>query len=158
MLCGLHDATWHWLETQPDIDAKKIIVSGWSLGAAVAVDLAVRKPVAGLAMFSPFTSMKALGSHLYPFLPVGLALKHHFDSLKKIPHVTTCPIVIGHGVEDNLIPYYMSDQLAAAAKAPIIARIRGRKTQHNDFLLGNADEQVLSALRDLIRRANQQSR
>ncbi len=147
------DAAWDWLEQQPDIDHHKIIVSGWSLGAAVAVDLAAHKPVAGLAMFSAFTSMKALGSHLYPFLPVGLALKHHFDSIKKIPRIT-CPIVIGHGVEDNLIPYYMSDELFAAAKDHIIVRIRAEKTMHNDFLL-NADVQVKDALSKLIARANQ---
>ena len=146
------DAAWEWLQHQPDVDGRKVIAVGWSLGAAMAVDLAARKPAAGLAIFSAFTSMAAEGRYHYPFLPVGLMLKHRFESLQKIPRVT-CPIVIGHGVKDTIVPYYMSDQLAAAAKAPIIARIRAEKTEHNDFLL-NADEQVQKALGALIDRAN----
>jgi uncharacterized protein len=146
------DAAWQWMETQPTIDQHKIIVAGWSLGAAVAVDVAARKPVAGLAMFSAFTSMANMGSHLYPFLPVHTVLKHRFENLQKIPNVS-CPIVIGHGVVDNMIPYYMSDELAKAAKAPIIARIRAEGTSHNDFL-PLADEQVNAALKQLVDHAN----
>jgi pimeloyl-ACP methyl ester carboxylesterase len=147
------DAAWQWTETQPQIDHHKIIVAGWSLGAAVAVDMAARKPVAGLAMFSAFTSMADMGSHLYPFLPVHTILKHRFENLQKIPKVA-CPIVLGHGVVDNMIPYSMSDELAKAAKAPIIARIRAEGASHNDFL-ALADDQVIAALQQLVDHAGQ---
>ena len=146
------DAAWEWLQHQPDVDGKKVIAVGWSLGAAVAVDLAARQPVAGLAIFSAFTSMADEGRYHYPFLPVGLLLKHRFESLQKIPKVT-CPIVIGHGLSDNVIPYAMSDQLAAAAKAPIVARISAPETYHNDFM-SNADAEIRAALTKLMRRAN----
>jgi len=145
------DAAWEWLQHQPDVDGRKVIAVGWSLGAAVAVDLAARQPVAGLAMFSAFSSMKALGSHYYPYVPVGLALKHHFANVDKIPRVT-CPIVIGHGVQDDIVPYAMSDKLVAAARVPVV-RIRAEDTRHNDFLL-NADERVCAELVKLIAQAN----
>jgi uncharacterized protein len=144
------DAVWQWLQSQPGVDGRKIIVTGWSLGAAVAVDLAARQPVAGLATFSGFTSMNALVAHLYPFIPNTLVTLH-FNSLEKMPRVT-CPIVIGHGIDDDMIPFAMSDQLAAAAKGPIVARIRAPHTRHNDFL-DNADEQVIAALTRLVEHA-----
>ena len=40
-----------------DVDAKKVMAVGWSLGSGVAMDVAYRKPVAGLATFSAFTSL-----------------------------------------------------------------------------------------------------
>ena len=63
------DAAYEHLLTRADIDKNKIIIAGWSLGGAVAIDLASRKPAAGLATFSSFTSMAGMGHNLYPFLP-----------------------------------------------------------------------------------------
>ncbi len=126
------DAAYAWLPTRTDVDKSRIIAGGWSLGAAVAVDLASRKPTAGVMMLSPFTSMVDMGKHLYPFLPVSTLLKHRFESLRKIPNVH-CPIMIGHGAADDMIPAAMTEQLAAAAGGPADKFIVPRAS-HNDFV------------------------
>ena len=127
------DAAYDWLAHSSEADASKIIVGGWSLGAAVAADLAVRKPVAGLMMLSPFTSAADMAAVHFPFLPTGLLLKHHFENLKKIPQVKV-PILIGHGTLDDIVPFEMSKRLAAAATAPVV-HVEVPGAYHNDFLI-----------------------
>jgi len=143
------DAAFEYLKTRPDIDHTKIIPAGWSLGAAIACDLAVRKQaegVAGLMLVSPFTSLDDQAAHLYPFVPVGLLLKHHFRSIEKIPAFRQ-PLLLIHGEEDNIIPVAMSGRLQAAATAsPKVTRVVIPGVQHNDIYAVGSKE-VLDAMR-----------
>jgi pimeloyl-ACP methyl ester carboxylesterase len=141
------DAAYAWLASSPDVDSQKIIVGGWSLGAAVAADLAVRRPVAGLMMFSAFTSLADVAGQLYPFLPVRWLLKHRFESLAKLPQFKG-PTLIAHGDEDDLAPYAMSERLAKAA-AGQVTHLRIEGAGHNDFWSVGAN-QILAATGRLI--------
>jgi uncharacterized protein len=126
------DAAFAHLQGRKDINAKKILAAGWSLGGAVAIDLASRKPVAGLIAFSTFTSMAEMSRRSFPFLPATLLLRHRFDSEAKMSHLT-CPILLGHGRRDEIVPVTMLDRLAAAAtKAPVMKFIVD-DAGHNDF-------------------------
>jgi Arc/MetJ-type ribon-helix-helix transcriptional regulator len=51
------DAAYNYLLTRNDVDQSRIVATGWSLGAAVAIDLATRRHVAGLVTFSAFTNI-----------------------------------------------------------------------------------------------------
>ena len=53
---------------------------GASLGAAVAVTLAVERPPRALILRSPFTSLSDMGRVHYPLLPTGALLRDRFDS------------------------------------------------------------------------------
>jgi uncharacterized protein len=113
------DAVYDHLLTRTDINPKKIIAAGWSLGAAVAIDLASRREVIGLAAFSGFTSISDMANNFYPRLPIpSFVIKYRFDNAKKITEIK-CPIFIGHGQRDTLIPCVMSEQLARAAAGPV---------------------------------------
>ncbi len=126
------EAAYQWLVEQPDIDASRIIVGGWSLGAAVAAEIASRHETAGLMMLSPFTSMVDMGRRMYPILPVNKFLRHRFETLRKIADIH-CPILIGHGTDDDLIPAAMSEALAKAAPGSVdIFMVPGAR--HNDFI------------------------
>jgi uncharacterized protein len=125
------DAFYEHLCKRPDVNPKKIVAMGWSLGGAVAIDLASRKPVAGLVAYSSFTSMSDLALRHYPYLPAPLLLIHRFESRRKIAGIR-CPILIGHGKRDELVPYAMSDVLAAAAGGPV-TRFSEENADHNDF-------------------------
>lgn len=124
-------AAYDHLKARSDIDPKRIVACGWSLGGAVAIDLAAREPVAGLITFCTFTSMVDMARSHYPFLPVGLLLRHRFQSESKVRRVTV-PFLIGHGDSDEIIPFSMARRLQNAAGGPVtFLEVRG--AGHNDF-------------------------
>jgi uncharacterized protein len=123
-------AAYDWLTHDPRVDPKKIIDGGWSLGGAVAIDLAAREPAAGLFTCSAFTSMGDAGQRLYPYLPVKLLLKHHFVNIEKIPRIK-CPTILAHGRDDTLVPFSMCGELAGAAGGAV-TQIPIDGAGHND--------------------------
>jgi fermentation-respiration switch protein FrsA (DUF1100 family) len=132
------DLAYQYLVDRGDIAVDKIVATGWSLGAAVAIDLAIRKPLAGLATFSAFTSIPAMARLFTRGVPVGFLLKSRFNNLAKIPTVN-CPILMAHGTQDRMIPLAMLDKLAGAAKSKVtVVRVEG--ADHNDlFEVGGED-------------------
>jgi fermentation-respiration switch protein FrsA (DUF1100 family) len=141
------DAGWDYLMQRRGIDRRKVVAVGWSMGAAVAIDLARRKPVAGLAMFNAFTDLPAMAHQLFPYLPTSLLLKYRFDNLAKIREID-CPIFICNGEMDSLVPPGMSDELATAARMPV-TRLRIRTADHNSIFTAEP-ETVWPALRKFV--------
>ncbi|MGD0388976.1 MAG: alpha/beta hydrolase [Tepidisphaeraceae bacterium] len=91
------DTAYDYVLSRGDIDAKKIVPVGWSLGAAAAMDLASRRPVAGLVTISAFTSLRDMAHQTIPWLPTSLLLKYRFDNVGKLAGIS-CPILIIHGI------------------------------------------------------------
>ena len=112
------EAAYHYLTETLHVPPAQIVVSGWSLGAAIAIDLAASKRVAGLLVLSAFTNLPEQAHAMLPWVPkslVRLFIKERFDNLSKIGQVR-CPIFIGHGVQDELVPFAMAERLAQAAR------------------------------------------
>ncbi len=105
-----------WLNSK-GIESKKIILYGESLGTGIAVELAQKNIFNSIILESPFTSMAKTAKIYYPYLPVNLLLKDKYDSINKI-HKITKPILIMHGVKDDLVPYIMSVELFNKANEP----------------------------------------
>jgi fermentation-respiration switch protein FrsA (DUF1100 family) len=95
----------------------EIILYGESLGTGVAVQVAAEKPVAGVILDSPFTSIVERAGQLYPWLPVGLLLQDRYESIRHIRDVHV-PIFILHGEADEVVPADMGRRLFAAANEP----------------------------------------
>jgi fermentation-respiration switch protein FrsA (DUF1100 family) len=125
------DAMYDYLLTRPDIDPQRIVPVGWSLGAAVATDLASRRPVAGLVIFSAFTSMPDMAQITVPFLPARWLVRYRFDNLAKLPTLR-CSIFQGHGTHDEIVPFAMSQRLAAVAAPGSLTRLE-IDSGHNDL-------------------------
>jgi len=123
------DAAWSYLQTRPEVDMKKIIVVGWSLGAGAAIDLASREPVMGLATMNAFTSLSAMAQKILPWVPTSLLLKYRFDNLTKIALIH-CPVLIVNGKQDVLVPPAMSAALAKNAGGPV-TRLVVESADHN---------------------------
>jgi pimeloyl-ACP methyl ester carboxylesterase len=125
------DAAYDFLLTRNEVDRKRIVAAGWSLGAGVAIDLAARRPVAGLATFSAFTNTDHMSQRIRSRLPAGFTLISRFDNQSKIGLVP-CPIFMVHGTDDALVPIDMLDSLVKSAKSKVTA-LRLEGTGHNDL-------------------------
>ena len=53
----------------------------------------------------------------YPYLPVSLLLKDRYNSINKIDKITK-PVLIMHGMKDDIVPYVMSVELFNKANKP----------------------------------------
>jgi len=121
-------------------------VYGHSLGGAVAIEVARHNPdVAGLILEATFTSISDMAhQYAWGWLPVGLVLTQHFDSLEKIADVDA-PTLFIHGRQDRLVPPSMSEQLYAAAKGPKqLLLIDG--AGHSNIAWSGAFDQVQTAV------------
>jgi hypothetical protein len=96
---------------------QQIVVWGESLGSGVAVALAAEKPVGRVILEAPFTSAAAVGAKHYWYVPVRLLMTDQFRSDARIGKVTA-PLLILHGVKDQVVPYAMGEQLFALANKP----------------------------------------
>jgi len=100
-----------------DIDAQSIVAMGRSLGSGVAVHLAANRRVAGVILISPYDSVRSLAKAFYPYLPVGLLLKHPFDSLSRAGALGS-PLLCLAAENDRIIPPTHSRRLFDAWAAP----------------------------------------
>jgi uncharacterized protein len=102
-----------WLAKQPGVE--KIVYFGESLGAAVALGLAVEEPPAALILRSPFTSLHEVAVVHYPVLPRLLA--DRYPSIDRIRSVHV-PVMVIAGDRDDTVPEEMSRRLYDAANEP----------------------------------------
>jgi len=94
---------------------REIILHGESLGTAVAIDLANRRPCAGLILEAPFTSAADVAATVLPVL--GPMLVSGYNSLPKIRWVREPKLFI-QGDRDEIVPLRLGQALFAAAQAP----------------------------------------
>jgi uncharacterized protein len=141
------DAAYDFLIGPGRVDNRRIVVIGWSLGAAAAIDLASRRPVAGLVTISAFTNLADMARQMVHWVPVSFVLKYRFDNLSKLARIT-CPILIVHGTTDELVPFWMAAKLAAAAHGNV-QRYNVQGAGHNDiFDVGG--EHLMTRLKTFI--------
>lgn len=97
---------------------QQMIYFGRSVGAGVALQLALEQPPAGLVLESPFTSIKAMGRYHYPllWLLAGWLLDVRYDNLAKIAQLKV-PLLIFHGDRDDIVPQMMGKELFEQAPA-----------------------------------------
>jgi uncharacterized protein len=108
----------------------QIILHGESLGTAVAIDLASRRPCAGLILEAPFTAAGDVAATVVPV--AGPILIRSYNSLPKIRWIQA-PKLFMQGDHDEVVPLSLGQKLFAAAQ--------GSKTfwvipgaRHNDIL------------------------
>jgi uncharacterized protein len=95
--------------------AEHIIVHGESLGTAVAIDLASRRPCAALILEAPFTSASDVAGTVIPIL--GPLLVHSYNSVSKIGRIAAPKLFI-QGDHDEVIQPRLAQSLYAKASAP----------------------------------------
>ena len=100
----------------------RIVLVGESLGAAVALDLATRRPVAGVVLESAFLSMRDMAARLFPWAPVALLLRDPWRSDLRIARLRA-PLLQLHGLNDEVVPMKSGEALFALAREPKTWRV-----------------------------------
>ena len=95
----------------------RVVIYGWSLGSAVAVDLASAVPQAAVVLEGAPASLVDIGQQQYPMFPIRLMMRNPFESIGKIQRVHA-PLLFLHSPEDNIVPIGEGRRLYAAAAQP----------------------------------------
>lgn len=110
-------AAYQFLIGRRQVAPERLILFGESLGAAVALQLALEVPVKALVLESAFTSIPDLARAIYPFLPVWSLLRTRYDNLAKIAEIDV-PLLVMHGNRDGTVPFEQGKRLFEAAPEP----------------------------------------
>jgi uncharacterized protein len=108
----------------------KTIYLGESLGGAIALELAIHHPPAGLILQSTFTSIRDMARLHYPLIPRAL-VPDAYPSLRLIRGLRA-PLLVLHGARDEIVPLMDGEALFEAAPEP--KRIEVLDAGHNDMV------------------------
>jgi fermentation-respiration switch protein FrsA (DUF1100 family) len=102
---------------QDGVDPSRIAIYGWSLGSGGAAPLARDVDEAALVLEGAFSSVLRRAQAEYPYLPIGLIIRHPFLSEDAIADVHS-PVLFLHSPEDAIIPFADGQRLYARARSP----------------------------------------
>ncbi len=118
-------AAYDYLRTTRQVAPSRIVIYGWSLGAAVAVGLASETEQGAVILEGAPASLVDIGQRRYPFFPVRLLMRNPFESVQRIRRVRA-PILFLHSPEDAVIPIQEGRRLYdAAAGEKTFVEVRG---------------------------------
>ena len=106
---GNAEAVYSYLVDKRKINPEKIILWGRSIGSGPSTHLAENRKIGGLVLESAFTSAFRV------MIPVRLLPFDRFDNLAALKRIT-CPVLVIHGVEDEIIPFNHGRRLYEAVR------------------------------------------
>ncbi|MBK8270090.1 MAG: alpha/beta hydrolase [Planctomycetes bacterium] len=122
------EAALDFVRARPEVDAEQVFMVGQSLGGAVAIVTAARRPgqVRGLVVEGAFSSYREIAWHHVGANALTMALAwwyplmlgDQFDPIDSVAMVAPTPILIMHGEMDRVVPVRMGRKLFEAAKEP----------------------------------------
>ena len=111
------DAAYAYVTNELQIPPSRVLIYGYSLGSAVAIDLASRVTAAGLIVEGALLSIPTRAAELYPFVPVQLLARNRFASVEKVAKVNMPKLLI-HAREDEYVPIAHGRKLFELAGEP----------------------------------------
>lgn len=95
-------------------ESKPVVILGYSLGTTFSLHVASQREADAVILLAPFSSLRSVGEHHYPFLPTALA-RFTFRSDRFAKDVSE-PITIYHGTTDTIVPFSEGQKLMRGLK------------------------------------------
>jgi uncharacterized protein len=123
-----NDVRMVWDAYASQYEGRRVVIAGQSLGTALAAGLGAELCAQGRApdltlLVSPYSSMRALGDELYPWVP-GRVLRYPLHTAEHAARLKG-PLMLIHGDKDELIGIHHSHALRTAAPAAQLHCIEG---------------------------------
>jgi fermentation-respiration switch protein FrsA (DUF1100 family) len=136
---------YEYLRSRLHVPPDRIIIYGWSLGSAVAVDLASHVDESALILEGAPSSLVAVGERRYPYMPIRLVMRNPFESITRIRDVDS-PVLFLHSPDDEVIPFEEGKRLYDAAQQPkTFIEVRG-----GHIYASERDPQFFPAIREFL--------
>jgi fermentation-respiration switch protein FrsA (DUF1100 family) len=116
------ESAYDYLVKHEKIAPENIILYGESIGASIASHLATTRKVKALICQSGFSSFRSIVLEKMPFLkvyPKMLFPRHSLDTICSIMNLQV-PVLIIHGVKDDVVLFHHAESIFKAAKLPKI--------------------------------------
>ncbi len=108
---------YEYLVHERKIPPERIVPFGRSLGAAVALEVALHHPVRSVILESAFTSTRDMAKRMGPFALLSPVMPANYNNLDKIRRLKASKLII-HGRDDDIVPFKMGETLYSAASEP----------------------------------------
>ena len=131
-------AAYDYLRDREGIPAERLVIFGWSLGAAVAVGLASTVDARAVVLEGAPSSIAAIGQERYPLFPIRWIIRNPFNAIETVGGIRA-PLLFLHSRDDTIVPYKEGRRLFDAAPSPkTFVEVRGghiesSETDHDVF-------------------------
>lgn len=122
----------------------RLVYYGESLGGAVALQMAIERPPAGLVLEAPFASILASARSRFPMFAFDWLIKDKFANLEKLGALRS-PLLVIHGARDGVTAFRFGQQVFAAAPEPKFA-LWLAEAGHGDLVQHGSAERVIQFL------------
>jgi hypothetical protein len=99
-----------------------------------------------LILVTPYTSIPDLVTDRVPIVPARILLADHFDTLAKATEIAM-PTVVVHGDADEIVPFWMGEQIARIVRGAQLVRVPGG--HHGDLFAGGGEALLSRVLANL---------
>jgi len=133
-------SAYDYLADKEKIKPENIVIFGRSLGAAAAIDVAIKRNPKSVIIESGFLSTRHMARNMGIFSLLSPFLPTNYNNIKKIVMISTPKLII-HGTKDDIVPFSMGEKLFDAANTPkFFYSIKG--AGHNDTYVVGGREYV----------------
>ncbi|HEY7501402.1 MAG TPA: alpha/beta hydrolase [Vicinamibacterales bacterium] len=118
-------AGYDYLRTTAHVPAERLVIFGWSLGAAIAVGLASEVDSRAVVLEGAPASIVDIGQQQYPMFPIRWIIRNPFNAIQRVARIRA-PILFLHSPEDTIVPFREGQRLFEAARPPkTFVEVRG---------------------------------